>query len=203
MKWFKSTAPVAALLVVACSSGPVRVLQPVSTAIQGNSHVAEVAVTLSPLAQSTMVPFEDKARQERQEAGLAPVPAEGLSERPPRDQYRTLPFAEMFELVVQDVTREAGLVAGRPVRLAVEVDTLKTANAAMAILAASSDQLAGTVTVLDAATGERLGEFYVDVINGHSGLLGLAMRGSGVRESLSEEFAVHITRQLRAQQARR
>ena len=30
----------------------------------------------------------------------------------------------------------------------------------------------------------------------HGGLLGLAMRGGGIREKLAEEFALHISRQI-------
>lgn len=203
MNILRLAAPIAALLLVACTPNPVRIVQPLPPSLQGAGQVADVEVAINPLAAPQMVRFEDKARDERQEAGLPPVPAEGLTARPPEEQYRTLPFAQMFELVVEDVTRAAGLTSGRAVRLAVEIDTLKTANAGMAILAGSNDQLSGTVTVLDALTGERLGEFYVDVINRHSGLFGLAIRGGGIRERLAEEFAGHIAAQLAPRQRRR
>lgn len=191
-------APLAALvLVAACAANPVDVIQPVSATVQQGSQVADVEVRMSPLAEEAIVKFEEKAAEKRAEAGLPPVdPSVEPVSRPASDQYATLPFARMFELVVQDVTRGWGLDSGRPLKLMVEIDTLKTANAAMAWLAGSSDQLAGTVQVLDAGTGEKLGEFYVDVINSHSGLLGLAMRGSGIREELAEEFAIHVSRQL-------
>jgi hypothetical protein len=197
IKLLKVAVPALALFVAACAVNPVRVIQPVSAEVRGASHIADVAVTISPLAAEQMVRFEDKARENRERAGLPPVPAEGLATRPPQDEYATLPFAEMMELVIQDVTRAHGLDAGRPLRLQIEIDTLKTANAGMAILAGSSDQLAGTVRVVDAQSGASLGEFYVDVINSHSGLLGLAMRGGGIREELAEEFSLHIARQLR------
>lgn len=198
MKIAKLAVPAALLLLAACAPSPVRVIQPVSAEVRGASHVADVTVEISPLAIEQMERFEAKAREKREEAGLPPVPAEGLASRPPRDEYATLPFAQMMELVVQDVTREHGLVGGRALRVEIEIDTLKTANAGMAILAGSNDQLAGTVRVVDAQSGQRLGEFYVDVINSHSGLLGLAMRGGGIREKLAEEFSLHIARQLRA-----
>ena len=198
----KLAVPAAALLLAACAPNPVRVIEPVSAAVRGASHVADVEVTINPLAQAQMERFEAKARENRERAGLAPVPAGELATRPPQDEYATLPFAQMMELVVQDVTRAHGIENGRPLRLQIEIDTLKTANAGMAILAGSSDQLAGTVRVLDAQSGAPLGEFYVDVINAHSGLLGLALRGGGIREKLAEEFSLHISRQLRAQRTR-
>jgi hypothetical protein len=102
----------------------------------------------------------------------------------------------MFPLVIEDVTREWGLTSGRQVKLKVTVDTLKTEDAGMAILLGSSDQLAGIVEVVDAAEGTSLGSFYIDVINSHGGLGGLALRGSGVRESLSEEFGLETSRVL-------
>jgi hypothetical protein len=197
MKAVRVMAPVLALLLVGCVK-PVQVVQPVSAALKsGPTMVADVDVTLSSTAQAAMVKFEEKAREKRAAAGLPAVGADAEpASRVSRDEYATLPFAQMFELVVKDVTRDKGLRTGRPLRLAVQIDTLKTANAAMAMLAASSDQLAGNVKVHDAATEEVLGEFYVDVINSHGGLLGLAMRGGGIREELAEEFGLHISRQL-------
>lgn len=196
MNFMKFLAPLALMLLSACVN-PVNVVQPISASLQNQVNIAEVDVTLSSLAQTAMQAFETKAREKRAAAGLPPVdPAAAVTTRPGQAEYATLPFARMFELVVQDVTRQRGLTAGRPVKLAVQIDTLKTANAGMAMLLGSSDQLAGTVRVLDAQSGQQLGEFYVDVINSHSGLLGLAMRGGGIREELSEEFAIHIARQL-------
>jgi hypothetical protein len=197
MKAFRVIAPALALLLAACVK-PVQVVQPLSASLQSAPKmVSDVDVTLSSTAQAVMIPFENKAREKRAAAGLAPIEAGvELTGDVKRDEYATLPFAQMFERVVRDVTRERGLTSGRPLRLAVEIDTLKTANAGMTLLAGSSDQLAGTVKIHDAASGEALGQFYVDVINSHSGLLGLAMRGGGIREELAEEFALHISRQL-------
>lgn len=199
MKIFRAAALVAALALAACGPKPVDVIQPVSASIRNASMVDEVDVRLSPLAADLMAKFDAKAQEKRVAAGLTPVaptaePADGTS----RDEWSTLPFAQMLELMVKDVTRDRGLTSGRPLRLDVEIDTLKTANAGMTILAGSSDQLAGSVRVLDAASGEKLGEYYIDVINTHSGLLGLALRGGGVREKLAGEFAGHIARQLSA-----
>ena len=197
MKTFRAAALAATLALAACGPKPVDVIQPVSASIRNAAMVGEVDVKLSSLAATRMEKFEENAREKRVAAGLAPVdpavePADGI----PRDEWSTLPFAQMMELMVKDVTRDRGLTSGRPLRISVEIDTLKTANAGMVMLAGSSDQLAGTVQVLDAASGEKLGEYYIDVINSHSGLLGLAMRGGGVREKLASEFAGHIAKQL-------
>lgn len=195
----RSLAAVAALLILsACGPKPVKVITPVAQSIRGASMVSDVEVTLSSIAPERMEKAEAEAARKRSEAGLAPVDA---SAEPmagsPRDQYDTLPLAQMFELVVKDAAEEAGMTTGRPLRVNIELDTLKFANAGMALLAGSSDQLAGQVQITDAQSGEKLGEFYVDVINAHSGLLGLAIRGSGVREKLAREFADHIVKQLK------
>jgi len=198
MKAFRLAALAAALLVAACAPKAVEVVQPIPAAVRGHAQVAAVSVNLSPLARDLMQKFDQKAAEKRADAKLAPVdPNAPLAGKPPRDEYATLPFAQMFPLMVQDVARERGLTDGRPVRIDVEIDTLKTANAGMALLAASSDQLAGQVTVRDAQSGDKIGQFYVDVINSHSGLLGLALRGGGVREKLADEFAKHIADQLK------
>lgn len=200
LRWL---APLALIAVAACAS-PVQVVQPLSSSLQDQVSVRDVDVTFSPLARDAITRFEDKAKEKRLAEGLPPVdPATELADRPEADVYSTLPFNHMLELVVQDVTRDWGLQAGRPIRLAVEIDTLKTANAGMAMLAGSSDQMSGSVVIHDAVNDERLGEFYVDVINSHAGLLGLAMRGGGIREKLAEEFALHVSRQLTGRKSKK
>ena len=104
----------------------------------------------------------------------------------------------MFPLVMQDVTREWGLTEGKgtPVKLRITIETAKTANAGMALLIGSSDELAGKVHVLDAEGAQSLGSFYVHVLNTHGGWGGLLMRGGGIREKLAEEFALESARIL-------
>ncbi|MCA1749892.1 MAG: hypothetical protein LC634_10370 [Sphingomonadales bacterium] len=178
-----------------------RVVTPLADPVVGANHVAQVEVTIGDTAEEALVVFDEKAAEKRAERGLAPVEGE-LAERPSREEYATLPLDVMLPLMIEDHTREWGLTSGRALRLDVTIDTLKTANAAMAWLAGSSDQLAGMVEVSDATTGEPLGEFYVDVINSHSGLLGMAIRGAGIREELAEEFGIHVARQLSGREDR-
>ena len=187
----------ATIFVVACAPNPVRVVTPVSQQAVGANHVGNVEVRIGEAAAEAMARFDEKAAEKRSEAGLSPVTADqDLGERPAQDIYATLPFEQMLPLVIQDVTRDWGLASGRELDLVVSIDTLKTANAGMAFLAGSSDQLAGNVEVRDGTSGEPLGEFYVDVINGHGGLLGMAIRGGGIREKLAQEFALHVSQQL-------
>ena len=51
-------------------------------------------------------------------------------------------------------------------------------------------------SVVVATDGATVNLFYVDVLNVRAGMLGLAMRGSGVREKLAAEFAKHVAEQL-------
>src|SRR3546814_4938957 len=95
----------------------------------------------------------------------------------------------MMENLLGDRLAEADVNGPRNVSLGVAIDTLKFVSAAMTIIGGDSDQLAGLVTVKDSGTGEQIAEFYVDVLNSHGGLLGLAIRGTGVREQLAHEFA--------------
>lgn len=174
-----------------------KVVEPLEPSIVAAHHVADVEVVIAPTAAETFAKIEAKAAEKRREAGLAPV--ESLAPDAPRpapEQYATLPFSVMFPLVMQDVTREWGLKEGPPVKLKVTIDSVKTANAAVAWLGASSDQMAGMVEVLEPASGRPLGSFYIDVINSHGGLLGMAIRGAGIREKLAEEFALESSRVL-------
>ncbi len=175
----------------------VKVTQPVPAELIGASHVVEMRVTLSDAVKANFEKLEQKAAEKRAAAGLTLVSADApVGDRPKAEHYATLPITQMMPLVLEDTAREWGLTSGRPIRLTVELDTLKTADAGMAMLLGSSDQLAGLVTVSDPATGEKLGEMYIDVINSRSGLMGLAMRGSGVREKLAAEFSDKVMKKL-------
>lgn len=161
------------------------------------NFVDQVEVIISPAANRTMAALEQKAAEKRTEAGLPAFTAEG--EAPAKDQYATVPFTAMMPLVMRDVTRKWGLTAergGRPVNLRVTVESIKTANAGMALLLSSTDELSGEVVVLDPATQQQIGNFYVQVVNNHSGWGGLLMRGGGIREKLAEEFALESSRIL-------
>lgn len=189
-----------ALALVASSPAyakAVRVIQPVDLSITAASQIADVEVSITPATKQAFDTLEKKAAEKRAEAGLPAFdPSQPLNQRPSANEYPTLPITQMMPLVVQDVTKEKGLGSGRPLKLKIELDTLKTANAGMAVLIGSSDQLAGTVAVFDVESGRKVGEFYVDVLNTRSGLFGLAARGSGVREKLAAEFSQHIAKQL-------
>lgn len=175
-----------------------RIVEPLAADIVNNNHVVAVEVSISPLAQEKFTKFEEKAAEKRAEAKLPPIASDTvLATRPTDEEYATLPFQKMLPLVMEDVTREWGLTGGQQVKLVINIDTLKTASAAMAIfIAGSSDQLAGTVEVVNPTTNESLGAFYVDVVNSHSGWGGMLMRGGGVREKLAEEFALESSRIL-------
>ena len=178
--------------LAACAADPVRIIEPVSSQVRGVSQVADVRVMVGELARAQVERFDQHASEARTRAGLGPPPAG----RPPQEEYATLPFARMLALVVEDAARARGLSSGRPLRLEIYFNAVRTVDPAMAIVVASRDQLAGTVRVADAQSGEPLGAFHVDVINVHSGLVGLAIRGGGIRERLAEEFARHVARQL-------
>lgn len=188
---------VALLAVSGAEAASRKVVEPMDPAVVANLQVAAVEVAVAETAKANFQKFETIAAEKRAEAGLPPVdPAIAPAERPERGVYATLPFQQMFTLMMEDVTRSWGLTGGTPVRLKVTLDTVKTANAGMAMLMGSSDQLAGLVEVSEMESGRALGSFYIDVINSHGGLMGLAMRGSGIREELADEFALESSRVL-------
>lgn len=164
--------------------------------VVANNHVVAVEVEVVEDALKKFDLHEAKAAEKRAAKKLAAFdPAS--AERPAEDDYGTLPFKAMFPLVMQDVTREWGLTGGRPVKLHVRINQLKTADAAMAILvASSSDNMSGVVTVKDAETSADLGSFYIDVENRHAGWGMMLIRGGGIREKLAEEFALETSRML-------
>lgn len=203
-----------AIMVCACfiSTSAVakerQIVDPLTAGLVSDNHVVAVEVIVAATAAEKMAEFEKKAAEKRTATPTTPIAAIPTATdntvgmplasvaRPQKEQYDTLPFSQMFPLVIEDVTRQWGLVTGRPIKLTITVDTLKTANAGMAMLIGSSDQLAGMVAISDPVTNEKLGSFYIDVLNSHSGLMGLAMRGAGIREKLAEEFSLQTSRVL-------
>ncbi|MET0249611.1 MAG: hypothetical protein ABW164_07770 [Sphingobium sp.] len=145
-----------------------------------------------------------KAARKRAEAGL---PALDSASYPvgPLDgaRYATMPFKQMFPLVIRDVTREWRLDEGKPVFLRIMIDRLHTASAAVAILVGGSpDVLGGNVDVIDPTTGGSLGSFRVEVVNSHSGWGGMLIRGGGIREKLAEEFGLELSRHISGRKKR-
>lgn len=168
------------------------IILPLPAEIVGNLAVDGVEVSVGADAVAAMVPHDTKAEQKRSASGLT-----GVGARPARDDYAKIPFDRMFPLVVEDVTRQWGLTRGRPVKLYVTIVEFGTANAGRAMLyGRSPDFMTGLVEVADAATEARLGLFTVKVVNRHTGWTGLLIRGGGIRERLTEEFALESARVL-------
>ena len=168
----------------------VKLIDPLPRAALGTARVIGVDITVNDVARPTFDALEKKAAEKKEGA----TAAAGASS--PADAYADLPFARMFPLVINDELKGWHLSGTRPVTLDVQLDALKTADGAAMILLGSVDELAGLVTVKDAGSGEMLGDFYVDVLNVRAGLLGAALRGSGVREKLAAEFAKHVAEVL-------
>lgn len=155
-------------------------LLPIPASIKMASVVRKVEVAVQPSASAKIAELDLQAAARPKVAG---DPA-------------TLPFAEMLPDAVSEITRAWGLTSGRELKLLIEIDAIETAGTAATLLGGSRDRLAGSVFIHDAATDERLGQLYVDVVNSHSGPVGLLIRGGGIREELANEFAIHIARAL-------
>jgi hypothetical protein len=169
-----------ALPLAACAVKPIDMMEAPPATLRGTSYVDSVALSLSAAARA-----EIKASDAKHHG----------------DGDTGLPFGRLFDKAVKEATRARGLEAGRPLLVTVEMDVLRIPDVAMAVLG-RSDRLAGQVRVEDARTGDRLALFYVTVDKAHSGLIGLAVRGGGVREKLVREFAERIAEQLAAPRKR-
>jgi hypothetical protein len=104
-------------------------------------------------------------------------------------------FAQLLERNVREAAVAAGLTSGRALRLVVEVDRVQTANAASAFLG-RDDRLEGSVFVRDAASGESLGQLYVDIDRTNGGLMKALARIGSVRESLAKQFGAEVAAAL-------
>jgi hypothetical protein len=164
----------AAAPLAGCAVAPVETMEAGSEVLREPAYVDSVELALSAAARATIRESDRKLHGEG-DAGI--------------------PLAQLFDKDVKEATRARGFETGRPLRVTIELDVLRIPDVAMAVLG-RSDRLAGQVRVEDARTGDRLALFYVTEDKAHSGLIGLAMRGGGVREKLVRGFAAHIAEQL-------
>ena len=161
-----------ALLIAAA---PAEELLPIPASVRGASRIAEIEIRVRPGAAQALAALDDKARG--------------------RDGAAGLPTREMLTRTIAEQAAAWGLNDGRALKLLVEIDGYRTPDAGGALLG-KRDQLAGSVFVRDAATAQALGHLYIEIDNAHVGLIGLALRGGGVREKLAGQFAMRTARAL-------
>lgn len=187
-----------ACLVQPADARQVRMLHALSVDVTQGLQIKGMDLLFTDSFLTEQAESDAKAARKREEAGLPPLDPTSYATGPSDpDLYRTLPFKQMFPLVIRDVTRDWGLTQGRAVKLRITLENLKTADAAVAILLAPSyDNLVGTVDVIDAGTDQPLGSFRVDVVNVQNGWANMLMRGWSVREKLAREFGLELSRTL-------
>jgi hypothetical protein len=164
------------LFLVACTAACQSVTDevlPLSRSIIGASRVEAIQIDVRPTAAPAVAALDKRATTGGSEGAAA------------------LPFGQMLEAAVREAAARAGLAGARPLRLVLEIDTVAVQGTGAALIGAE-DRLAGTIFVRDARSGEALGQLYVDVRAGQAGIVGLALRGNGVRERLAANFADRI-----------
>ena len=185
------------LFAQAAQARQVTIIQPLALSAGQPVRITGMDLDFAPDMLTELQESDAKAARKRANAGLPPLDPASYPTGPQDGAlYATMPFKQMFPLVIRDVTQEWKLNDGTPIILRITLDRLKTADAAMAMLAASSDMLEGTVNVVDAASAQALGSFRVEVRNGHSGWAQMIVRGGGVREKLAEEFGLELSRHI-------
>lgn len=179
----------------------VTVIQPLNVPAGQGMKIAGMDLVFGEAFSKEQAESDAKAARRRAAAGLPALDPSSYPTGPQNpDDYDTLPFKQMFPLVIRDVTRDWKLDQGRPVTLRITLERLKTADAAVAVLlGVSADVLDGTVQLVDTVTAAPLGSFRVSVVNVQSGWAHMLVRGWGVREKLAQEFGLELSRQLTGQ----
>lgn len=197
--------PLLLLVAPAAQARQVKSIQPLSLVAGQPVRITGMDLDFAAAMLPELAESDAKAARKRAAAGLPPLDPGSYPAGPDDgERYATMPFKQMFPLVIRDVTRDWKLDRGTPVFLRVTLDRLKTADAAMAILVAgSSDMLEGTVDVIDATHGGSLGSFRVEVRNSHGGWGGMLIRGGGVREKLAEEFGLELSRYISGRKSKK
>lgn len=167
--------PLLLLLVSACTAKSVEMVQAPPAALRGASYLYGVDLSLGPDAKREVAAADARVKPEQGYAGM--------------------PFAAMLPKLLKDAAAQRGMKEGRALTVTVELDHLKVPGAGGSLVG-HHDRLAGQVRIEDSRTGQALGSFYVDVDQHFPGLLGLAVRGGGVREKLASAFVRHILDQI-------
>jgi hypothetical protein len=173
-----SIAAALLLLLAGCASRSEEVL-PVARSIKGASYVRGTEVLVRQTAAASTARLDARASQHDREHGGAAA----------------MPLQQLLERSVEQATREAGLTSGRALTLTIELDSLAVTDAGGAFFGAK-DELAGSVFIRDAETGEELGQLYIQAGRANGGALGVLTRGTGVRERLAQAFARRIAAAL-------
>ncbi len=178
-------------------AAPVKALQPLLLPSGQPIRITGMDLVFAQSILEELAESDAKAARKRLADGLPPLDANSYPTGLDGARYATMPFKQMFPLVVRDVAREWRLDSGTPVFLRVTLDQLKTADAAVAILLApSADILEGTVEILESGSGRPLGSFRIEVGHVRSGWGMMLVRGGGLRERMAEEFGVQIARHM-------
>ena len=155
-----------AVLVSGCVTKPIATLQAVDPSIRSAMAI-----------ETTVVRFGSELGEEG-----------GLNQTALRE-------ALTRELAAQ-VPQLADRARARKVDFDVEILAYREPNVALAIVLGDTSQIIGNVKVLDTDTRAVLGEYYVEVIEGAGGLLGLAAADTtenGLSREFVEQFVRHLT----------
>lgn len=172
----------ATILLSGCYT-PINVLKETSKDDLNVYNVESVTVSYSQISAEKI----QKSDEERAKTG---------KEKNAADEIQYWPLKRSFETVTLDHLNARDKKTDRHAAVKIEIDTLKLANPVMTVLTGDTDQLAGTASIYDIKSNTLISEFYVDIIDANGGLLGLAIRGAGVRERLGLQFASKIGDQL-------
>ncbi|HMC92874.1 MAG TPA: hypothetical protein VKI45_10470 [Allosphingosinicella sp.] len=163
------------LLASACSPKAVDIMQAPPAALRDASYLYAVDLSLGPDAKREVAAADARVKPEQGYAGMR--------------------FAALLPQLFKDAAAQRGMKEGRALTITVELDHLRV-PAAGGSLVGRHDRLAGQVRIQDSRTGQALGSFYVDVDQHFPGLIGLAVRGGGVREKLASAFVRHVLDQI-------
>jgi hypothetical protein len=167
------------LFLASGCAGQAEELLPIPASIKGASKVSDVEVIFRNQAAPAVAAMDGRLRQR---------PGGAANAAP-------LSFAELLERSIREAAQEAGLTSGRALKLVVEVDALQTADAASALIG-RDDRLEGSVFMRDAATGEELGQLYIEIDRNNGGLISALSRIGNVRESLARQFGAEVAAAL-------
>jgi hypothetical protein len=180
--------------VAASAQDARRIVEPLDPAIIDNATIVDVVVSVASTAQPAVAKMEAAAAKRAARAGKSGADPNDLA---------LLPFAQMFPEVMKAIGREFNLDGPRRLKLAVSIETIKQPNGFLAVVAVSSEEIAGLVEVFDADDGRPLGIFHIDVINTYGDGFGLdALARGPPREFLAREFSRETVRVLAGRKSR-
>lgn len=172
-----------------------KIIRPLPNEIAGDLQVVSIKLTIGVDATKSVNKLDVRAASK---LGSNKFKGQIEGSRNGKASTLTMPFAEMFSVVLDRTLQEARHTSGTKVNLNITLDEVKVLNISDVLTGSRTERMSGLVEVEDNATRTPLAMFFVKIIKPFAGLAVMAARGESASEGLVRRFAQQVSVALAA-----